>query len=89
MCFPSKRQKNLLSDDTTKKPAPEAIKAQEPVAAQPSTAPSNPTEPTPAPTTATTTTADMAGPKIAIVIYSMYGHVAKGNCYLLQASVQI
>lgn len=85
MCFPSKRQKNLLSDDDTqskKKPAPEAIKAQEPAAAQPSTAPSDPpptTEPAPTaePSVTTTATAEMSSPKVAIIIYSMYGHIAK------------
>ncbi|OCH88519.1 1,4-benzoquinone reductase [Obba rivulosa] len=62
MCFPSKRTKNNLEDD---KPAPAAA----------SSAPTAP-EPTPAPATTTQTTADMS-PKIAIVIYSMYGHIAK------------
>ena len=125
MCFPSKRQKNNLSDDTPKKAAPDPIKPQQPAPAQASSAPTEPapatqptqttqptaTEPTatqptpatePAPasapaaeplpeptptdtdtaaTTTTTTTPDMPAPKVAIIIYSMYGHIAKSKSH--------
>lgn len=90
MCFPGKRQKALLSDDAPKKAAPEPIKAQEAAPAQPSTVPAPPpaepttapapattTEPEPTPATAPAPEAEMSGPKVAIIIYSMYGHIAK------------
>lgn len=65
MCFPGKRQKALLSDEpesSTKKAAP-------PVKETPAPAPVTPV--------ATTEVAKMSSPKVAIVIYSMYGHIAK------------
>ncbi|TFK47632.1 NADH-quinone oxidoreductase [Heliocybe sulcata] len=62
MCFPSKRQKNNFTDDEQKKKP----------------ASSNSTSKPAAPTSASTTPATvMAAPKVAIVIYSMYGHIAK------------
>ncbi|OSX63375.1 hypothetical protein POSPLADRAFT_1039514, partial [Postia placenta MAD-698-R-SB12] len=60
MCFPTKRTKNALSDDDDK-PTKAAVKPA--------------STPAPAPATITTTIPAMA-PKIAIVIYSMYGHIA-------------
>lgn len=81
MCFPSKRQKNNLSDDNPKNPAPEPIKTQEPAVAQLSTVPASPppaAEPTPAPAPVTDIApATEMAPKVAIIIYSMYGHIAK------------
>jgi len=65
MCFPNKRQKdNFAEAGTDKKPAP---------------VPSTSTQPSPsAPVTQTqTTTHNMSPPKVAIVIYTMYGHIAK------------
>jgi NAD(P)H dehydrogenase (quinone) len=59
MCFPSKSQKALYSDETTKQ-TPPATKALDPVA------------------TSTTTPNDSTmAPSVAIVIYTLYGHIAK------------
>ncbi|TCD64034.1 hypothetical protein EIP91_004668 [Steccherinum ochraceum] len=89
MCFPGKRQKNLLSDSSTKPAAQPSAKpepAAAPVAAStvPASAQSAPVEttaPAPAEPTTTTTTevkpADMSAPRIAVVVYSMYGHIGK------------
>lgn len=87
MCFPGKRLKDLFSDST--KPAAQsppkqsppaapvaassAQPATEPAAAQPQPAPSEPTAP------ATDTTATMSAPRIAIVIYTLYGHIGKSE----------
>ncbi|KAF7343769.1 NADH-quinone oxidoreductase [Mycena sanguinolenta] len=63
MCFPGKRQKANFDTtaDTSKTKAPAAVA---PASAQP--------------TTETTATAPAtAGPRIAIVVYSMYGHITK------------
>lgn len=83
MCFGSKSQKNNFSDGTDGKTkssasataakekgsASNGIKG-EAAAAAAST--------TPAPNTTTTTTqATMSSPRVAIIIYSMYGHIAK------------
>ncbi|KAH8076001.1 NADH-quinone oxidoreductase [Cristinia sonorae] len=79
MCFPGKRQKNLLSDDKPPEPPAKSDSAQPstsisaPVAA--SSQPSPPTEPTTTTTIAPQT--DMTAPRIAIIIYSMYGHIGK------------
>ncbi|KAH9983463.1 NADH-quinone oxidoreductase [Russula vinacea] len=59
MCFPSKSQKALYSDESTKQTPPDT-KAPEPVA----TSSTSPNEP------------PMA-PSVAIVIYTLYGHIAK------------
>jgi len=59
MCFPSKSQKALYSDESTKQ-TPPATKAPEPVATS-STTPNNSSMP----------------PNVAIVIYTLYGHVAQ------------
>ncbi|KAH9059562.1 NADH-quinone oxidoreductase [Lactarius vividus] len=61
MCFPSKKQKALYSDEATKQ-APPDTKA--PVAAPSSS------------TTPANNSSHMA-PKVAIVIYTLYGHIAK------------
>ncbi|KZP26014.1 benzoquinone reductase, partial [Athelia psychrophila] len=63
MCFPGKRQKANFTED--KKPATSS-------ATSTSTPTSKPTT-----TTTSATASIMSGPKIAIVIYSMYGHIAK------------
>ena len=64
MCFPSKSQKALYSDDQ----------------AQPDTK-----APAPAPVSTTTTTPlDLSmAPNVAIVIYTLYGHIAKCASLLL------
>lgn len=92
MCFPSKRQKNTLSDESNppKKPAPEPTKAQDPQPSQPSTVPiplsDIQPEPAPAPITTTEPAEETEMPKLAIVIYSMYGHIAKGASRPLSVS---
>lgn len=65
MCFPGKRQKALLSDqpEPTKKPSAPAKES--------------PTSVTPSESTTTSTIAKMSAPRVAIVIYSMYGHVVQ------------
>jgi NAD(P)H dehydrogenase (quinone) len=93
MCFPGKRQKNLLSDEQKNPPPPDTTKAQQPLPdsaptlppldtsiSQPATVPPvvdvlppAPEQTDTAPATVTSTT--MA--KVAIIIYSMYGHIAK------------
>lgn len=64
MCFPGRRQKNLLADDVEQKKSPAST--------------SKPAKNGTAAVAASTTPAKMA-PKIAIVIYTMYGHIAKGT----------
>ncbi|KAJ7879391.1 flavoprotein-like protein [Mycena leptocephala] len=74
MCFPSKKQQaNFDTAETTPTANPVSTKAPAPAATTPASAPLPTTEPT----TETTVTEDMAGPKIAIVVYSMYGHITK------------
>jgi NAD(P)H dehydrogenase (quinone) len=67
MCFPSKRQRDNFVE--TKESATD----QNPPPAASTSQPSSP----PAPATQTQTADTMSSPKVAIVIYSMYGHVAK------------
>ncbi|KJA15306.1 benzoquinone reductase [Hypholoma sublateritium FD-334 SS-4] len=66
MCFPSKKQKNNFSDNADKTAPP----AESTVPLATSTAPELPLVVAEAPI-------DMAPPKVGIVIYSMYGHIAK------------
>ncbi|KAF8267164.1 flavoprotein-like protein [Lactarius quietus] len=63
MCFPSKKQKALYSDEATKQDPPPDTKAPAPAPPASSTTPVN--------------NSSQMAPKVAIVIYSMYGHVAK------------
>ena len=65
MCFPGKRLKKTFSDDIESKPKPK------PAAPAPAPAKSSP-----AAATSTPTKASAMSPKVAIVIYSMYGHIA-------------
>ena len=89
MCFPSKKQKNNFSDNADKSSKPKEPKTEvpvEPTKAEPAPAA---TEPTPAaPSTApelppvvVEAPIEMAPPKVGIVIYSMYGHIAKCKSY--------
>ncbi|KZP26025.1 hypothetical protein FIBSPDRAFT_363468 [Athelia psychrophila] len=64
MCFPGKRQKANFTED--KKPATSSATSTSTPASKPTTT-----------TSATASIMIMSGPKIAIVIYSMYGHIAK------------
>jgi NAD(P)H dehydrogenase (quinone) len=80
MCFPTKRQKDNFTDD---KPKPQVPKP-EASTAPASTAPTAPTTvaPSPAPSLpplakTTEEEEEMAPPRIAIVVYSMYGHINK------------
>ncbi|KAL4253692.1 WrbA family protein [Abortiporus biennis] len=66
MCFPGKRQKSNFADDSKPPPPPPPPVSKDP---KPTPAPVPVVETTPAPA--------MSSPKIAIVIYSMYGHIAK------------
>jgi len=77
MCFPGKRQKNLLSDDSPSKKettkAPET-KPSTSAAAVPPSATTTAVEPS---TTTNTPKLSTMAPKVAIIIYSMYGHIAQ------------
>ncbi|KAJ7444614.1 flavoprotein-like protein [Mycena galericulata] len=81
MCFPSKKQKANFDVEEKKPAAAPAAAAAKPAAATStaaaSTAPSK--EPATAKGSAATTLAEApaTGPKVAIIIYSMYGHIAK------------
>lgn len=82
MCFPSKKTRANLEDQ----PQSQSQSATTPTPAPKSQPDSQPTPPTPTPTqppTSTTTTANTEGtkmaPKVAIIIYSMYGHIAKST----------
>jgi len=78
MCFPSKRQKNNFTDDP--KPDPNQAKNGLPTKAETSSATQPPADSAPPtlPQVATTETATTMPPaKVGIIIYSMYGHVAK------------
>ncbi|EIW56252.1 uncharacterized protein TRAVEDRAFT_171817 [Trametes versicolor FP-101664 SS1] len=70
MCFPGKRFKKNHSDD------PESAKAPASAAPAPTTTPAPPA-PAPAPATQTAPESTMSSPKVAIIIYSLYGHIAK------------
>ncbi|KAI5117841.1 hypothetical protein M0805_008113 [Coniferiporia weirii] len=68
MCFPSKKTKNNFEE----KPQPTKTQPVQPAqSAQPTT------QPAPATSTNTTTESPKMAPKVAIIIYSMYGHIAK------------
>ncbi|KAI0826991.1 flavoprotein-like protein [Trametes gibbosa] len=76
MCFPGKRLKKNHSDDpepSVKAPAAAAASA----ATAPAPTPAPAQEPTPAPVVQTTPETAMSSPKVAIIIYSLYGHIAK------------
>ncbi|KAJ3512236.1 hypothetical protein NLJ89_g3630 [Agrocybe chaxingu] len=84
MCFPTKKQKNNFSDISEKeKPKSQngakGTTKEDPATSEQSTAPqaSSATPTLPAVSTSTTTALAMSPPKVAIVIYSLYGHVAK------------
>ncbi|KAJ6517380.1 flavoprotein-like protein [Mycena vitilis] len=73
MCFGSKKQKaNFDTEGTTATAKPASTKAANGAAQNASTSAPPPTLPA-----IETPPADMAGPKIAIVVYSMYGHIVK------------
>ena len=92
MCFPGKRQKDLLSDSAksaSKQPAAPAPEEEPPtqVPAEPTTAVNTTTAPpTELATEKQSQTAEMSSPRIAIIIYSMYGHISKSgsDCCLPQ-----
>lgn len=91
MCFPSKSQKNNFTEDTKPVPAQngakKSTKAEDPTPA-PTSQPPAPVSASTAPTTSDSppvlppvnttseTTKEMA-PKVAIIIYTMYGHIGK------------
>lgn len=82
MCFPSKRQKDNFTDDSKSNPNP--AKNAIPTKADPSSPPkpvdSAPPQAPPTLPQVTTTEVSTAMPtKVGIIIYSMYGHVAKSS----------
>ncbi|TCD66324.1 Minor allergen Alt a 7 [Steccherinum ochraceum] len=68
MCFPGRRQKNLLADDVEQKKASTSTPS--------SSKPAKNGSATPVVSSTAPATKKMA-PKVAIVIYTMYGHIAK------------
>lgn len=76
MCFTSRSQKNNFADSG---PSRSGTKTREVKEAQESKPGSPPTAtPTPlAPPTVSSTVTNMSGPRVAVVIYSLYGHIAK------------
>ncbi|KAJ8508710.1 hypothetical protein ONZ45_g9035 [Pleurotus djamor] len=84
MCFPSKRQKNNFADESKTPATQNGTKAPAPPAVAPSTKP-----PTPPPQPVADSTSPPAqetkpeepkttmAPKVAIITYSMYGHINK------------
>ncbi len=86
MCFPGKRLKNLFSDDDHPSTKP-SVPSKEPSSQLPPAVASEPPAPESPPalpevvTTSLETT--MAPPKVAIIIYSLYGHIATGwlSCF--------
>ncbi|KAK7046386.1 benzoquinone reductase [Favolaschia claudopus] len=74
MCFPSKKQRaNFDTADTTTSASSKKDKKTAGGEGASKTSPASP----PSTAAAPVEKKDMAGPKIAIVVYSMYGHVAK------------
>jgi len=72
MCFPSKRQKDNFTDGATKTQNGSNGTGTKGDKSQPST-----TQTPPAPIAASTVPASAMSPRVAIIIYSMYGHIAK------------
>ncbi|KAF9524351.1 NADH-quinone oxidoreductase [Crepidotus variabilis] len=81
MCFPSKKQKNNFTDETPKAPIAEngeKKKVVEPTATASTDTKTEPPVPKAEPTSdVKIAEPSMSSPKIAIVIYSMYGHIQK------------
>ncbi|KAF5349232.1 hypothetical protein D9756_009480 [Leucocoprinus leucothites] len=84
MCFPSKRQKDNFTDEATKKPSnPQNGSDGKDTKAEKNTTqtPTNTTTTPPAPVAPSTVpeslTAQKMSPRLAIVVYTMYGHVGK------------
>lgn len=81
MCFPSKRTKENLTDkpqQPAQASAPPASKPASASASQPPTT-SSPTVSAPNGTSSAAKDPAMSSPKVAIVIYSLYGHIAKST----------
>ncbi|KAG6850071.1 ubiquitinated histone-like protein Uhp1, partial [Blastosporella zonata] len=71
MCFPNKRQKDNFADNVSQN------KTTTKGTTAPAATPSAPAAPAIPPVTSTQTEAPMAPPKVAIVIYTTWGHIAK------------
>ena len=69
MCFPNRKQKANFTDDTEKRDL-DNIKG-------PNSSATSPIPTIPPITNNQLNIENMSGPKVAIVIYSMYGHIAK------------
>ena len=72
MCFPNKKQKSNFTDETEKRDNGKPTKGPK----SPTTPPIESTPSIP-PITNNPLNLDMSSPKVAIIIYSMYGHIAK------------
>ena len=77
MCFPSKKQKSNFTDDTNKPTSSTEIgRNVKSTKGRPASTLSTSRQTLPHPVT-TQTQLDMTTPKVAIIIYTMYGHIGK------------
>ncbi|KIJ15421.1 benzoquinone reductase [Paxillus involutus ATCC 200175] len=76
MCFPGKRQKNNFAEPKSTPSQDTKAEASEPKPPSPSI-PAPETPATSEPPVSDTSEAKMSAPRVAIVIYSLYGHIAK------------
>lgn len=82
-CFPCKSLgKNFKEDNEPPKPKPETNGKKEEAKPE-SAAPASAAPAAAAPAAAATTAETKEGPKVAIIIYSMYGHIASCKSFLL------
>ena len=88
MCFPSKKQNNNFTEDTNKEKVPTSTEKggnAKPTKGQPVSTASTSASPLPTapqillPPLTTQTQPNMTTPKVAIIIYTMYGHIAKSS----------
>lgn len=74
-CFPSKRLRRLFSDDDHETLSSSTALAKKPQSSAPASSPA-------APSRAVIPQEKAKGaPKVAIIIYSMYGHIAKSKSF--------
>ena len=84
MCFPSKKQNNNFAD-TNKEETPKSLRSGEkasntkgaPAVPKPQPTANSTTPPPTLPPVTAEAPLEMPAPKVAIIIYSMYGHIAK------------
>ncbi|KAG6331648.1 hypothetical protein ID866_7439 [Astraeus odoratus] len=77
MCFPSKRQKNNFTDAEPTRAAAKAAGDKQVEKPKPAASTPAPSLPALVPVAESSQQTRTAGPRVAIVIYSLYGHIAK------------